>query len=95
MAQPKIRAVALVGSHARGDARPDSDIDLVLLMTDHRGFRAHTAWIEQIDLQAVNIHPQKWQDEDYGVAWSRRIWLDGYSQQVELTFASLSWANSG
>ena len=28
-AQPKIRAVALVGSHARGTARPDSDIDVM------------------------------------------------------------------
>jgi hypothetical protein len=92
-AQPKIRAVALVGSHARGTARQDSDIDLVLLVTDLQGFRANTAWIEQIDWQARDSHPQKWQDEDYGVAWSRRIWPAADSVQVELTFAPLSWAN--
>jgi hypothetical protein len=92
-AQPKIRAVALVGSHARGTARQDSDIDLVLLVTDPRGFRADTTWIEQIDWQALDRRPQKWQDEDYGVAWSRRIWLAAGSVQVELTFAPLSWAN--
>jgi predicted nucleotidyltransferase len=28
--QPTIAAVALVGSHARSEARPDSDIDVVL-----------------------------------------------------------------
>jgi uncharacterized protein len=97
-AQPKIRAVALVGSHARGAAargaaRQDSDIDLVLLVMDPQGFRADTTWIEQIDWQALDSHPQKWQDEDYGVAWSRRIWPAADSRQVELTFAPLSWAN--
>ena len=92
-AQPKIRAVALVGSHSRGAARPDSDIDLVLLVTDPQGFRADPAWIKQIDWQALDSHPQKWQDEDYGIAWSRRIWLAADSLQVELTFAPLSWAN--
>lgn len=94
IARPRIRAVALVGSHARGAARPDSDIDLVLLVTTPRCFRADTTWIEQIDWQALNTRPQKWQDEDYGVAWSRRIWLvDGFVQ-VALTFAPLSWANA-
>jgi hypothetical protein len=92
-AQPKIRAVALVGSYARGAARPDSDIDLVLLVTDPQGFRADTTWIEQIDWQALDSHPQTWQDEDYGVAWSRRIWPAADSVQVELTFTPLSWAN--
>jgi predicted nucleotidyltransferase len=97
-AQPKIRAVALVGSHARGAAargaaRQDSDIDFVLLVMDPQGFRADATWIEQIDWQALDSHPQKWQDEDYGVAWSRRIWPAADSRQVELTFAPLSWAN--
>jgi predicted nucleotidyltransferase len=92
-AQPKKRAVALVGSHARGTARPDSDIDLMLLTTDPHGFRADTAWVEQIDWHAIDTLPHKWQDEDYGVVWSRRIWLEADRGQVELTFAPLSWAD--
>ena len=32
--QPDIVAVGLAGSHARGAARPDSDVDLVILSTD-------------------------------------------------------------
>jgi hypothetical protein len=92
-AQPKIRAVALVGSHARGAARQDSDIDLVLLVVDPQGFRTDTTWIKQIEWQALDSHPEKWQDEDYGAAWSRRIWPAADSRQVELTFAPLSWAN--
>jgi predicted nucleotidyltransferase len=38
-AEPTIKALALVGSHARGTARADSDIDLVLLTTHPRAFR--------------------------------------------------------
>jgi predicted nucleotidyltransferase len=91
-AQPRIRAIALVGSRARGAARPDSDIDLVLLVTDSRAFRADTTWIEQIDWKELDQRPEKWQDEDYGMAWSRRIWLTAASVQVELTFAPLFWA---
>ena len=34
--QPTIQAVAVVGSHARGTARAESDIDLVLLVTRAR-----------------------------------------------------------
>jgi len=34
--QPTIQAVAVVGSHARGTARAESDIDLVLLVTNPR-----------------------------------------------------------
>lgn len=93
-ALPKIRAVALVGSHARGTAHRDSDIDLVLLVTDPHGFRVETAWVEQIDWRAIDTVSHKWQDEDYGAAWSRRVWLGADCGQVELTFAPLSWANA-
>jgi hypothetical protein len=93
-AQWKIRAVALVGSHARGTARPDSDIDFMLLATDPDTFRADNTWVAEIDWHAIGIRPHRWQDEEYGVAWSRRIWIPDCRWSVELTFASLSWANA-
>jgi uncharacterized protein len=93
-AQPMIRAVALVGSHARGTAGPDSDIDFMLLATDPDTFRADLMWVDQIDWHRIDAHPQKWQDEDYGLAWSRRVWLARAFMPVELTFAPLSWANA-
>ena len=93
-AQPKIRAIALVGSHARGIARPDSDIDFMLLATDPESFRADTTWVAEIDWHAVGTRLQKWQDEEYGAAWSRRVWLADCRWPVELTFASLIWANA-
>jgi uncharacterized protein len=92
--QPKIRAVALVGSRARGTARLDSDIDLMLLVMDPDAFRAETTWLADIDWRAIGICPRKWQDEEYGAAWSRRVWLTNRSVQVELTFASVTWANA-
>ena len=49
--------------------------------------------VDQIDWHSIDIHPQKWQDENYGTAWSRRVWLDAEPTQVEITFAPLSWAN--
>jgi uncharacterized protein len=51
-AQPTIQGVALVGSHARGSAGPGSDVDLVLIATDPRVFRAETAWLDAIDWNA-------------------------------------------
>jgi hypothetical protein len=81
----------LVGSHARGAPRPDSDIDLVLLAKDPDRFRLDETWVDQIDWPSIGAHLQTWVDEGYGTAWSRRVWLD--CGEVELTFAGLSWAD--
>jgi len=61
-AQPTVQAVALVGSHARGSADADSDIDLVMIVTNPRAFRAEAAWLDTIGWNAVGDRPQKWQD---------------------------------
>jgi uncharacterized protein len=90
--QPTIHAIAVVGSYARGAARKDSDIDLVLLTTDPQAFRADLTWVQAIDWSTVDIRPQSWQDEDYGLLWSRRLWLQ-QGGEVEFGFAPLSWAN--
>ena len=90
--QPIIRAIALVGSLARGTARRESDIDLMLLATDPERFRTDTTWVAQIDWRAIGTYPEKWMDEEYGAAWSRRVWVSDWP--VEFTFASLSWANA-
>jgi len=45
--QPGIRAVALVGSHARGAATATSAIDLVLLADSPEQYLAHTGWVER------------------------------------------------
>lgn len=91
-AQPKIRAVALVGSYARGTAQADSDIDLVVLTTDPEAFRAEAFWLDAIEWTSIGDRPVKWQDEDYGLLWSRRLWFEGKRVELEIGFAPLSWA---
>ena len=91
--QPTIQAVAVVGSHARGTARAESDIDLMLLATNPQAFRADVAWLDAIDWNAIGSRPMKWQDEDYGELWSRRLWLEQNGGEVEFGFASPSWAD--
>jgi hypothetical protein len=88
-----IQAVAVVGSHARGTARADSDIDLVLLTSNPNGFRADTAWPDAIEWDAIGVRPMKWEDEDYGKLWSRRLWLEQNAGEVEVSFGLHSWAD--
>jgi uncharacterized protein len=92
-AQPTIQAVAVVGSHARGTARADSDIDFVRLVTDPKAFRADSTWLEAIDWKAIGTRPLNWEDEDYGELWSRRLRLDKNGGEIEFGFASPSWAD--
>jgi len=92
-AQPAIEAVAVVGSYARGTARADSDIDLVLLTTRPREFRTDTAWLDAIHWSAVGARPMRWEGENYGGLWSLRLWLEQDGGEIEFGFASPSWAN--
>jgi uncharacterized protein len=88
-AQPTFQAAAVVGSYARGTAQPGSDLDIVVLTTDPQAFRAGTEWHEA----AVGAPVQKWQDEDYGKLWSRRLQLEQDNGEIEISFASPSWAD--
>jgi len=40
-----IRGLALVGSHASNRARPDSDLDLLLLATEPKRYLEDTSWV--------------------------------------------------
>jgi uncharacterized protein len=91
-ARQHIGGLALVGSRARGIARPDSDIDLVLLVADPETFRSDASWVGSINWSAAGVRAaQEWRDEDYGNVWSRRVWLDR-GVELEISFAPLSWA---
>jgi hypothetical protein len=84
-----VRGLALVGSHARGQAKPDSDVDLILLVNDPLLFRTDTAWLAEIDW---GFRPVAHRDADYGAVWSRHVRLaDGL--EIEFGFASPSWAD--
>jgi len=83
--QPSISGVALVGSHARGEARPDSDIDLVLLCADPQAFLSDASWIERFgDVETC-------QTEDWGMVTSVRVhYRDGL--EVEFGMTTPEWA---
>ena len=73
--QPTIAAVALVGSHARGAARSDSDVDLVLLCEEPHAFLAETSWIHHFG-EVRTCHT-----EDWGMVTSLRVY---YTEGLEV-----------
>jgi predicted nucleotidyltransferase len=86
-----VAAIALVGSHARGAARPDSDIDLVILVDDPQVYVHEQGWLSFLVADVLNDVAIASQDEDYGPLWSRRVFLAS-GHEVEFGFARPSWA---
>ncbi len=87
----RIVAVALVGSYARGQARPDSDVDLVALTSDPDSFRLETDWVGAIAWDKADLQVTGWEDKDYGLIWSRHIGLSN-GLTVEVGFGPPEWA---
>jgi len=83
--QPTIAGVALVGSYARGEASPDSDIDMVLLCEEPHAFLADTSWIHHFGTVA------RCQTEAWGVVTSLRVHYTE-SFEVEFGLTTLAWA---
>ena len=82
--RPDVRGVALAGSRARGTARPDSDVDLVVLVDDPRAYLGWPA--EELEEAAVDLRTRWW-----GPVLERRFRLPS-GLRVELGFAPPSWA---
>ena len=76
-AQEDVQAIALVGSYARGEARDDSDIDLVLLAAESQTYLEDLRWTERFGLV------EKHQTEDYGKLISIRVC---YQNGVEVEY---------
>ena len=63
----KVNRVILYGSHARGTAREDSDVDLVIIAEDLKkhpfperlGFLSRTAWKFNEPLEVIGYTPQE------------------------------------
>jgi hypothetical protein len=82
--EPRLRAILLVGSQARGTATAASDVDLVII-TDHATeLHADHAWTRFFGTA------ERWQAEDWGAVRSLRVWFaDGL--EMEFGFAAPSW----
>ncbi len=83
--QPDIEAVLLVGSYARGAARADSDVDLVILTTAPERYLADPSF-------AGHFGPvSRWEKEDWGRVTSLRVWYEG-GLEVEYGLTLPDWA---
>lgn len=83
--RPDIRGLALVGSYARGAAREDSDVDLVILSKVPGQYLSDLRWAARFgDIKRKEL-------ADYGKLTSVRVWYsDGL--EVEYGITDESWA---
>jgi uncharacterized protein len=84
--------VLLVGSYARGDARADSDVDLIILTEQPQVFRSDETWLQDLDFAGWRAPLRSWRDVSYGPICSRHVLLqDG--GDVEFGFGRPDWAS--
>lgn len=84
--QADISGVLLVGSHARGTARADSDVDLVILTTNSVRYLDNISYAENFGAVV------KWEKENWGRVTSIRVWYqDGL--EVEFGITLPNWAS--
>ena len=93
MEQEDIRAMALVGSWARGNPHHGSDIDLLLLSDRAVEYRLRREWLTEISFEGAGYRILSSEDASYGVVWSLHLTLIP-AAKVELTFAQCSWART-
>ena len=78
--QSDVQAAALVGSHARGAAQGESDIDLVILTDQPQKYLESTDWAEHFGTF------ERHQIENYGNLTSVRVWYqDGNEVEYGIT----------
>ncbi len=83
---PRVQAVGLVGSHARREARPDSDVDLVILTDDPGRVLRSSSWPSLFGVVGSDSL------EDYGKLVSRRV-LYASGLDVEFGVSTPEWAS--
>lgn len=83
--RPSVRGVALVGSYARGDARPDSDVDLMLLVTRPGDLLRAPVWLGDFG-RVVSVV-----EEDWGEVTSLRVVYE-HGLEVEFGLTTPAWA---
>lgn len=81
-----IQSIGLCGSYARGHARDDSDIDLVILCKDATLLINNLDWINKFGT------PLSHGVEHYGIATSIRVFYHD-SYELEYTIVPESWAD--
>jgi predicted nucleotidyltransferase len=85
-ARPDVLGLLLAGSTARGTARPDSDVDLVLLTTDPARY-ADGAWTDALGL-GTRLRTRSW-----GAVTEWR-YATASGLEVEINVGSPDWART-
>ena len=83
--EPLLTGVALVGSYARGAARADSDVDLMILSAEPRRYLEDTSWLRLFGEVASCT------EEDWGLVTSLRVFY-AHGLEVEFGLAIPAWA---
>lgn len=80
-------AVALVGSFARAEGRPDSDVDLIVLLTEPHSALLSSDWFELFGPGTSLVRA-----EDFGAVQERRlVTADGH--EIEVCIGDPTWAS--
>lgn len=83
-ARSDVMALALVGSHARGSAKPTSDVDFVIIAAHPQRYLDDTCWTATFGVAAGQAL------EDWGKVQSLRVWYAG-GPEVEFGFTTSEW----
>ncbi len=84
--RPDVLGLALVGSHARGAAHPDSDVDLVMLCQNPAALANSKDWVAQFG-EVREVLP-----EQYGIVPALRVFYEG-GLEVEYGLNPLVWVD--
>jgi aminoglycoside 6-adenylyltransferase len=83
-ARSDVLGLALVGSHARGEARADSDVDFVVVCADPARYLANAEWVSAFgDVASASF-------EDWGKVQSIRVRYQR-GPEVEFGIAGMDW----
>lgn len=84
--EENIQGVGLVGSHAKGTAKPDSDIDLMIIVKDKDCYIKNSDWMNNFG------KVEKVKDENWGNVKTKRVFYTN-GLEVEYNFDTKTWAN--
>jgi uncharacterized protein len=91
--QPRVDALALVGSWTASRDHAECDLDVVCVVDDPDRFQAEQDWIRQIDWPSAGLAVKGWTEVDFGGARARHLTFDS-GEEVEVSFVDRKWAST-
>jgi predicted nucleotidyltransferase len=88
----EFRALAVCGSWARDNPRPDSDLDALIIAQHADSLRCDQMWIQELKFSDVGFRYVGHKTVKYGVVCSAHIELEPKAE-LELTVAPDNWAS--